>query len=173
MAERCIDFAKVGHVEQDERHRRRRRRAQQFLKVSFCVDAIGQTGERIVMRVVTDARLAFRDILLHGIERCRQTAELISAAHVNGLVVSARLDTARGTHQLANGPGRATTQQQRDREGGAERDAANGHERVALRTERGHHYIHRLLQDDDCGLGGIAQSERIRQVVIAAERACL
>ncbi len=157
VAERCIDLAEIGDFEQDQRQRWWRYGPQQFLQRAFRVHAVRQSGERIVMCVMTDARLAFGDVLLHDVEGGRKTAELITAAHIDGLVVGAGLDALRRTHQFADGTRGTAAEQQRDGEGAPQRDAADGDQRVALGAIGGHHRVHRFLQHDGGGLSGITQ----------------
>ncbi len=112
VAERAVDLAHVAHVDENQR------RGDAWLGIAHQLfepplgeRAVGQAGDRIVIDLMRDIGFALRDRTLHGVERSRQTAELVAPRGLDGDFVAALLDAMRSFDQQADGAGGTASEQ--------------------------------------------------------------
>ncbi len=79
VPERGVDVMDIAQVDENQRKESRSlHRADQLFELALRHDAIGQPGQRVVIHMMRNMRLALRDVSLHRVEGCGQTAELIA-----------------------------------------------------------------------------------------------
>ncbi len=171
MTERTVDLTNVARVDQDQRAAHSGLcAAHELIQAALRERAIRQSGDRVVIDLVSDVRLALCDRALHGVECGGQAAELIASGSLDGDLVPALLDTVRGLDELADRSRGAAAEQRADDRGDHECDSVDQQKRVTHVAIRRKYCLHRLLEHDiDRGPSGI-EALRDTQELSAAHR---
>ncbi len=147
MTEGAVDLPQIAHVEQQQSRRHAwLHRAHQLLEPTLRHREVRQPADCVVVDLVGDVGLAFRDRSLHRVERSGEAAELFAAGGLDRDFVPALLDAVSRFHELADGTGRAPAQHRADEGCKHEGDAIDDEQGIADVAVRSEHGFHRLLQ---------------------------
>ena len=112
------------------------------------VVAVGQAGQGVVPRLVGDARLAARDVFLHGIEGHRELRELVAGGDGDRTAVVADLHALRGLGELLHRFREGARQQHRARQRQQQRQGAQDDRRRLQQPVRRHGLVQRFAEKD-------------------------